>query len=273
MKPTLSLTTAIMLAVLAAPVLADTLSGNDRLDIDAPHRARLVSGLIWYPAGASTYAVPIGDGPLFEPPRALVGAAVAEGRHPLVLLSHGSGGNADGLGWLSSGLAGHGAIVLAVKHPGSTTGDSSGWRALDFSARAADLSAALDQLLADPGFAAFIDPDRISALGFSLGGATAPGLGGARFDGAVHQANCIDDPAAADCSFFLRRGVDFSKARGFDADMRDPRVTRAVAVDPGFIGAIIGGSLTAMPRSISSIWAKGPTGSLPPMSAPRVMIW
>lgn len=231
----------------AIPATAETLPGYDRMDIQAAHRARLVAGSIWYPAGASTYAAPIGDGPLFQPTRALVGAAVAEGRYPLILLSHGSGGNAVGLGWLSAGLAARGAIVLAVNHPGSTTGDSSAWRSLDLGARAGDLSAALDQVLADPAFAASIDPEKIYAVGFSLGGSTALGLGGARFDGAVQRANCINGPEAADCGFFLRRAADFSEAKGFGDDAREPRVKRIVAVDPGFGGSIVPASLTAMP--------------------------
>ncbi|MDO5641058.1 MAG: hypothetical protein Q4G26_01535 [Paracoccus sp. (in: a-proteobacteria)] len=230
----------------AVPAMADTLPGYDRLDIDATHRARLIAASIWYPAGGANYVVPIGDGPIFEPTRAIFGAAVAEGRHPLVLLSHGSGGNADGLGWLSAGLAMRGAIVLAVNHPGSTSGDSSAWRSLDMGARAGDLGAALDQVLADPAFAAFIDTDRIHTVGFSLGGATALGLGGARLDAEVQQANCTANPQAADCRFFLRRGVDFRQAQGFDADTRDERVSRVVAVDPGFLGALNTVSLTGM---------------------------
>ncbi|MDO5632331.1 MAG: hypothetical protein Q4G22_10890 [Paracoccus sp. (in: a-proteobacteria)] len=237
---------ALTLTLAATTALADTLPGYDRLDIDAAHRARLVAGSIWYPAGGVNYVVPIGDGPIFEPTRAIFGAAVAEGRHPLVLLSHGSGGNADSLGWLSAGLVSHGAIVLAVNHPGSTSGDSSAWRSVDMGARAGDLSAALDQVLADPAFAASIDVDRIYAVGFSLGGATALGLGGARLDAEVQQANCTHNPQAADCWFFLRRGVDFSQAQGFDVDMRDERVSRVVAVDPGFIGALNAENLADM---------------------------
>lgn len=238
---------ALALTMAAAPAMAETLAGYDRLDIQADHRARLVAGSIWYPAGASTYAAPIGDGPLFKPTRALVGAAVATGRHPLIVLSHGSGGNADTLGWLSSGLATRGAIVLGVNHPGSTSGDSSGWRSLDMGSRARDLTAALDQVMADPAFAASIDPDRIYAVGFSLGGATVLGLGGARLDGKVQQANCTAKPDAADCAFFLRREVDFSQVTGFGADMRDSRVSRIVAIDPGPIGSIVPSSLTGLP--------------------------
>ncbi|WP_375261357.1 alpha/beta hydrolase family protein [Palleronia sp.] len=218
----------------ALPAAADMLPGYDRFDLSAYHRARPVAASIWYPAAAPTYRAPVGDGPIFDPTLAVIGPAPAEGRHPLVLLSHGSGGNADSLGWLASGLVVRGAIVLAVNHPGSTSGDSSPRRSVDLKARANDLTAALDTVLADPAFAPSIDTGRIGVVGFSLGGATALGLSGLQFDGAVQDTRCSQVPSAGDCGFFLRGGVRFADHPGFSADTRDPRITRAVAVDPGF---------------------------------------
>lgn len=221
----------------AGPAAADMLPGYDRFDLTADHRARPIAASIWYPAANPTYRAPVGDGPIFDPTYAFIGPAIAEGKHPLVLLSHGSGGNADGLGWLTSGLVTNGAIVLAVNHPGSTSGDSSPRRSVDFEARARDLGAALDMILADPAFAPFIDPDRIGVTGFSLGGATALGLAGVRFDGAAQDKHCANNPKAADCLFFLLGGVRFADYPGFEADTRDLRISRAVIVDPGFGGA------------------------------------
>ncbi len=222
----------------AGPVAADMLPGYDRFDLTTDHRARPVAASIWYPAANPTYRAPVGDGPIFDPTFAFIGPAIAEGEHPLVLLSHGSGGNADSLGWLTSGLVANGAMILAVNHPGSTSGDSSPRRSVDLEARANDLTAALDMILADPAFAPFINADRIGVVGFSLGGATALGLAGVRFDGAVQDANCSTGPEAADCVFFRLGGVRFADYTGFEADARDPRISRAVIVDPGFGGAV-----------------------------------
>ncbi|MGD1883328.1 MAG: alpha/beta hydrolase family protein [Paracoccaceae bacterium] len=228
---------AMLALIHAGPVAADMLPGYDRFDLTADHRARPVAASIWYPAANPTYRAPVGDGPIFDPTFAFIGPAIAEGEHPLVLLSHGSGGNADSLGWLTSGLVANGAIVLAVNHPGSTSGDSSPRRSVDLKARANDLTAALDMILADPAFAPFIDPHRIGVVGFSLGGATALGLAGVRFDGATQDTNCSTGPDAADCVFFRLGGVRFADYPGFEADARDPRISRAVIVDPGFGGA------------------------------------
>ncbi|MEO8531718.1 MAG: hypothetical protein ABI459_10875 [Deltaproteobacteria bacterium] len=237
----------------ALPAGADSLPGYDRFDLRAAHRANPIAASIWYPAATPTYRAPIGDGPIFVPTFAFMGPAVAEGRHPLILLSHGSGGNADVLGWLSAGLVAQGAIVLAVNHPGSTSGDSSPRRSVDLAARAKDLSAALDSVLADPAFAPFIDTDKIAVVGFSLGGSTALNLAGLRFDGAAQDANCTTGPDAADCGFFIRGGVRFADEPGFAADARDPRITAAVAIDPGFGGAVNADSLTAVTAGLTLI--------------------
>ncbi len=93
-------------------------------------------------------------------------------------------------------------------------------------------------LLADPAFSPFIYKERIGVVGFSLGGATALGLAGVRFDGSVQDANCTTGPDAADCAFFRMGDVRFADYPGFSADARDPRVTRAVVIDPGFGGAV-----------------------------------
>lgn len=237
----------------ALPAIAEMLPGYDRFDLVADHRARPVAASIWYPAANPTYAAPVGDGPIFDPTIAFMGPALAQGPHPLVLLSHGSGGNADSLGWLSRGLVAQGAIVLAVNHPGSTSGDSSPRRSVNLAARAQDLSAALDMVLADPSFAPFIDPARIGVVGFSLGGATALGLAGLRFDGVVQDANCATGPDAADCVFFHLGGVRFADHPGYAADTRDARITRAVIIDPGFGGSAVPESVEAALAGITLI--------------------
>lgn len=244
---------AILSLFLSLPAAADTLPGYDRFAVRADHRSEEISASVWYPAGPDGEPTAVGRGPIFEPVSARMGATVAAGRYPLVLLSHGSGGSADGLGWLSSALVAGGAVVLAVDHPGSTTGDSAPRRAIDLTGRAADLSAALDTLLAVPTFAERIDPDRIAAVGFSLGGTTALSLVGLRFDAAAQDARCATVPNAADCGFFLSDGGTFASVPGFEGDAKDTRVGRAVAIDPGFGYSVQPASLTAVDVPVAFI--------------------
>ena len=245
--------TALLSALVLLPSVsasAETLPipGYDRMDVPARHRAQPIAASLWYPAGRATYRNVIGDSVLFEGAPAMVGAAVAEGRYPLILLSHGSGGAMDGLVWLSSRLAARGAIVLAVNHPGTTSGDSSPRRTMRLAPRAADLGAALEAVLGDPQFAPHIDRERISAVGFSLGGTTVLGLAGLRFDREAFADYCRQaGDEAPGCDFLAKGGVRLDALpEAFSADMRDLRVSAVVSVDPGFTHAVDEDSLAGV---------------------------
>ncbi|WP_150525052.1 alpha/beta hydrolase family protein [Roseibium sediminis] len=227
-------------ALTSAAQAAEKFPGYDRFDIAAAHRAWPVQGAIWYPAANRSYVGVVGDNPVFEGTRVLMGPEVKAGKHPLVVLSHGSGGNMDGLGWLSSELVKAGYMVLAVNHPGSTSGDSSPRRSARLGERARDLSAALDTFLADPYFADHVDREKIVSLGFSLGGTTVLQSVGLQFDKALTEEFCDAAIEVAGCDFYRKGGVDFSKvdAALFEGNFSDSRISAAIAVDPGFtVGA------------------------------------
>ncbi|MCG8595590.1 MAG: hypothetical protein MI785_14680 [Kiloniellales bacterium] len=233
---------------LVRPAVADPKVGFDRFDIQADHRAGLIEAAMWSPVGRATYSVPIGDSLVFEPVEAYVGAALPDRELPLIVVSHGSGSSIDGVAWLAAGLAERGALVVVMNHPGTTSGDSSPRRTVRLSERAADLSAALDHVLADPYLVERIDTDRISALGFSLGGSTVLGIAGLRLNPEAYGTYCkASGEAAQDCLFLSRGGVDFENLPPeFSADMSDARFTRVIAVDPGFTYAAIPESAAAV---------------------------
>jgi predicted dienelactone hydrolase len=244
--PMKSLLALILLSTAAA---ADPLPGFDRLPVDAPHRARLMEAAVWYPAGTTTYTVPIGANPAFLGTMVQVGPAIAEGQHPLVILSHGSGGNIENLGWLAEGLVAKGAIVAGLNHPGATSGDSSP-RALPLVIdRTQDLAALLAMLTDDPTFGPAIDPSQVTVLGFSLGGATALAAGGARFDPPAFATYCDRyGPDASECMFMARGGGDpRDLPESFGADMTVPGITRIVAVDPALGHVLRDDSLATLP--------------------------
>ena len=107
-----------------------------------------------------------------------------DGPFPLVVVSHGLTGSAEGLLPLLQAIAAAGYVVVSPDFP-ETTGGS------DFSAlpayeeQPADVSVVLDAVLADPLLGPLVDPDRIAAGGHSLGGLTTYGL-------AFHDC-CTDD--------------------------------------------------------------------------------
>ncbi|MGE6743465.1 alpha/beta hydrolase family protein [Allorhizobium pseudoryzae] len=165
--------------------------------------ARPVRWSAWYPAAPNSPTVEIG----IPPGRALysLGLLAPEAdlspdrdRFPVVLISHGTGGSASGLGWLASSLAARGYVVLGVDHHGNTGVEA--YRPEGFLCwweRAQDLSFLLDGLSADGAFAGCLDLSDVSAAGFSLGGYTALALAGAITETERMMAFVKEHPATA----------------------------------------------------------------------------
>lgn len=229
---------AALCATLCAAAAAAGPVGLVRLTLDAGHRDAPLEAAIWYPARPGPDPIAFAENPVFHGHAVLPGAEPDGAGLPVVLLSHGLGGNLRGLGWLAHGLARRGAVAIAVNHPGSSTGDTDPVAALDHGARAADLSAALDALLSDPDLGGRVEGGPVTAAGFSLGGWTALSLGGLRGDLDGYAAHCAEVGAASShCGDLAKWGVDLA---GFDADAwngdhSDPRVSRVVALDPGLV--------------------------------------
>lgn len=268
LRPLLPFLMALCFLAHALPALAQQGPGFQQRSLPAPHRARALEVLLWYPAPAGGSAVSVAENRLFYGSAARQGAPVAKGRYPLVLVSHGMGGHAAGLGWIASPLAQSGFIVAAVNHPGSTTGDVSAAAAVQVWQRPADLSAVLTALLADPAWAAHIRPEKVGVLGFSLGGYTALALAGARVGLADYVRYCdVPVPAGtvvAECPWFARGGVDLRQldATRFGQDHRDPRIRAVVAVDPGLAQAFVADSLRRIDIPVQII-NLGQSGQIP----------
>jgi predicted dienelactone hydrolase len=165
----------------------------------------LITG-IWYPAQAVSIETDtlIGppDAPLFTAGRAAINAEIAQTstKLPLILLSHGTGGTVTQLGWLACALAQQGYITAGVNHHGNNALEPytpEGF--IHFWERAVDLTFLLTNLLADPYFGNTIDPDRVGAAGFSLGGYTVIALAGGRFDLSAYKAFCDGPEREATC--------------------------------------------------------------------------
>ena len=183
-------------------------------------------------------------------------------RRPLVLLSHGTGGAAAQLSWLAETFAARGYIAAAVSHHANTAAES---RPLPHGfalwwERAQDLSAVLDHLAADPELGPHIDPARIAAAGFSLGGYTVLALAGARVDLERYTAYCADHADEPGCALPPEAGFDrsellrlatedeafkTSRARSGES-YRDVRIKAVAAIAPVLAQAIDPASLASI---------------------------
>jgi predicted dienelactone hydrolase len=209
---------------------------------------------VWYPADAKAVEKPqwVGppDAPQFAAGSAAPGANFASGKFPLIVLSHGTGGSAPMLAWLGAALAAHGYIAAAVNHPGNNALES--YTPAGFSLwweRAKDLSEVIDHMLADPDFGARIDPQRIGAAGFSLGGYTMIEIAGGTTDRGAFQQFCKSHAADATCKsppefpaltdYFnqldetAKRDPEIAAALRLEKlSHRDPRVRAVFAIAP-----------------------------------------
>ncbi|KMW60456.1 Dienelactone hydrolase [Candidatus Rhodobacter oscarellae] len=151
---------------------------DSRQDWDATG-PRPIAWSAWYPTAATEAAAP--GHPLFDTGPVLRDASPRGGAHPVVLLSHGTGGIAESLGWIARELALAGHVVIGANHHGNTGLEP--YRAEGFLCwweRARDLTLLLSELSRAGALAGHLDMGRVAALGFSLGGYSALALAGGR---------------------------------------------------------------------------------------------
>ncbi|MEU7755470.1 chlorophyllase [Micromonospora sp. NPDC049171] len=128
---------------------------------------RALPTTLWYPAAGESGGA------------ARRSATAAEGRFPVVMFSHGLGGRPDDYATLLTRWAAAGFVVAAPTFPHTSSGGDN--NVLDVLNQPADVSYALDQVLALDGTAGDslrgrVDGERVAAAGHSAGGVTTIGL-------------------------------------------------------------------------------------------------
>lgn len=153
-------------------------------------------------------------------------------QHPLVVISHGSGGTHVDLNWLARPLVERGYILIAPVHPGSTFGDRDPQKTLEVWQRPKDLRFVLDQFLQDPTWGSRIDDSRIGAMGYSLGGYSVLALSGVRYDFTRARAHCESPQRDPTCDYSAgvdKSGIDYTKS---GESFREDRIKAILAFAP-----------------------------------------
>ena len=191
---------------------------------------RPLNVVVWYPAVAGAKETPW-EVAIFKAGLNARDAAMAASpsKMPLILLSHGTGGSAAGLGWLGEALAANGYIVAAVNHHGNTGAEPNPTLqgTIVWWDRPQDLSVVIDKLLADPRFGSRIDASRVGVAGFSIGGYTALAAVGARLSLVQWQKLCRDTSTA--CKLPPEVSDKFSPEDAERMVTQDPRVLAALS--------------------------------------------
>jgi predicted dienelactone hydrolase len=162
-------------------------------------------------------------------------AIVSDGlKRPLVIFSHGAGGNGSGYAWFGEYLASRGYLVAMIYHYRANTYDSSAlyvrnrlWQ------RPRDISLVITHLLHDKVWGPHIDPNQIGVAGHSQGGFTALWIGGAKInpDLFLQYQRVWKDNQMVPAYLREQMRLDAGPAR----DVRDNRVKAAFAMAPGDI--------------------------------------
>ena len=236
-------------------------AGYTLLTFEDPARQRTLKTMLWYPSAPDVPMVENAASPIFVPFHAAKDAPVAssQARWPLVVLSHGNGGEAINMSWFGAHLAAHGFMVVSVNHPGNSYGDTSpegyvrGWE------RPRDFTALLDGLLAHPSWGPRVDPERIGSAGHSMGGYTALALVGARLNLKFLADTCTspatrEHPGCEDLRDVDYSRIDFAEAR---ASYKDSRVRAAFAMAPGMAGTYEARDVADITTPVALVLAKG----------------
>jgi predicted dienelactone hydrolase len=142
---------------------------------------------VFYPAQGSDQ--PVKRGPFTI--RSVPDAPPVRGNGRLVVISHGSGGNA----WVHSDLArtlvADGFVVAFPEHHADNAGDPSDPGPDSWKLRPAEVSRAIDAVARDARFAPLLSLDKVGMYGMSAGGHTALSLAGGRWSPALFRDHCV----------------------------------------------------------------------------------
>ena len=241
-------TTAFTAAISLVQTIAIAAPGYTTSALEVEHRNVPLDLHIWYPTKQDKSTTALGKNAVFKGVSVQLDALPSKGKHPLVLLSHGSGGNAVNLGWIAAELAVRGMVVVATNHPGTTSRNSIPKETIKIWERPADLTAIADYAEKNGFGGVEIDNSRIAALGFSLGGHTVLSIAGARVSKQKYISYCDQYSSLLDCKWLAGGGVDFKaiEPTRFEQSNLDKRFKTIVAVDPALAQAYNSESIEAV---------------------------
>lgn len=165
-------------------------------------------------------------------------------KNPLLVFSHGSGGDYRNYKWLIKYLVDNGYVVATLNHPHNNARDNTNEGVVRVWDRPRDLSLLIDAVLASPKWSVHVDPNRIGAVGHSSGGYAVLALAGAIYNPDQMKAYCDSSDHGPDCDLVDRKArVDYT---GASQPYMDNRVRSVVALAPAVGPAIEKNSLESI---------------------------
>ncbi|MEM7484184.1 MAG: dienelactone hydrolase [Bacteroidota bacterium] len=212
--------------------------GQIQLEYKDHSRDRLLKTEVWYPT-KDTMGYNISKDYPFHLPPTSKNARMEDGRFPLILLSHGTGGNRISQMWLACELAGKGYIVVAVDHFGNTLDNQIPEYFVKIWHRPMDISFILDKVLENRELIKSIDTTKIGVAGFSLGGYTTLALAGGHvsysklqsFSRTKRGRREFTTPEIGDVSNLITPEI-VKEGPKYNLELKDERIKAFVAMAP-----------------------------------------
>jgi pimeloyl-ACP methyl ester carboxylesterase len=137
------------------------------------HGSFQIEAILWYQTSPfPEQGEPVRHDTVWDLPAVIENASLKEGKSPLIILSHGSGGDCTELAWLAESLVSKNFIVLSVEHPGNCWKRESSPFSEQVKDRPRDIELALDHLFHTEDVRDYIDWEKVGFAGFSMGGLT-----------------------------------------------------------------------------------------------------
>lgn len=191
-----------------------------------------------------------GDGPTVE-----IGVWSPGASTPLIVISHGNGGDFRSHEATARALATSGFVVAALTHTGDSWRDQS--RATDVANRPRQLSLLIDFMLTTWAGRDAIDAGRVGAFGFSSGGFTVLTAAGGRPDLGRMVEHCRANPGFYDCRL-AQTGVPPVIGEW----THDRRIHAIVAAAPALGYTLSGEGLSGVTQPVQ-LWRAGEDEILP----------
>lgn len=173
-------------------------------------RDKPVEVYYWYPTtnGKTNFTFGRG-GNIFKSVETQLDAPLASGKFPVVLLSQGGTRSAfSHSGWIASGLAKQGYIVVVPKPPAPN--EINAEMAVDeITFRTSDLVLGLNELSSVGILSGGVDTDEVQGVGFFLGGTSMLMLSGAQISPEKYRTSC-HNATNVDCHWLRENDVDIT---------------------------------------------------------------